>query len=77
MTEAHAKCPKCGQESLDVTNGDTQNQVVRCTSCGAVVGKRSDFTSDMQKREDDFVKEEIADKFEKTLPGDETQGGSH
>jgi|GEM_PF-2313399 len=76
MAETHTKCPKCGQESLEVTAGDTQGQEVRCTSCGAVVGKRSDFTSDMQKREDNFVKQEIADKFDKTLPGDDSKGNN-
>jgi len=68
MTESITRCPKCGQPSLDVPSGDTPDQEVRCTSCGAVVGKRSDFTSDMQKREDTFVKEEIADEVERALP---------
>ena len=44
MAEALTKCPKCGNETLDVPSGDAPDQEVRCTSCGAVVGKRSDFT---------------------------------
>jgi uncharacterized Zn finger protein len=73
MAETHSKCPKCGQESLEVATGDTRGEEVHCTSCGAIVGKRSDFTSDMQKREDKFVKHEIADKFDETLPGDDAK----
>ncbi|MGM8849942.1 hypothetical protein ACS8E6_05455 [Salinicola halophyticus] len=76
MAEAQTKCPKCGQESLEVAAGDTQGEEVHCTSCGAVVGKRSDFTNDMQKREDKFVKQEIADKFDQTLPGDDSKSGN-
>ncbi|CAO1665731.1 MULTISPECIES: hypothetical protein [Salinicola] len=72
MAEALTKCPKCGNETLDVPSGDAPDQEVRCTSCGAVVGKRSDFTSDMQKREEAFVKEEVADKVDRSLPGSDT-----
>ncbi|WP_110692118.1 hypothetical protein [Salinicola halophyticus] len=74
MAQRPTKCPKCGQESLEVATGDTQGDEVHCASCGAVIGERSDFTSDMQKREDKFVKQEIADKFDQTLPGDDAKG---
>ncbi|WP_110643091.1 hypothetical protein [Salinicola sp. CPA57] len=69
MAEAHAQCPKCGQQTLDVPSGDAPDEQVHCVSCGAIVGKKSDFTADMQKREETFVKEEIADGVEKALPG--------
>ncbi|MDF3919309.1 MULTISPECIES: hypothetical protein [Salinicola] len=72
MAEALTQCPKCGNKTLDVPAGDAPDQEVRCTSCGAVVGKRSDFTSDMQKREETFVKEEVADKVDRSLPGSNT-----
>jgi len=81
MTDTVTRCPQCGSESLRIPPGDAPDQEVRCGACGAVVGKKAEFTSDMQKREEKYikreekyVKNEVADSVEKGLPGDEAPG---
>ncbi|WP_110650187.1 zinc ribbon domain-containing protein [Salinicola peritrichatus] len=74
MTDTVTRCPQCGSESLQIPPGDAPDQEVRCGACGAIVGKKAEFTSDMQKREEKYVKNEVADSVEKGLPGDEAPG---